>query len=143
MSSFRKSPGSGGAKGAARAPPRRAPALAEIGPGFGDDRSRIVDPETGEVTGVELWVMVLGASNYTYAEATATQSARERRIQVPFNVRSLPCVFIASWNAGAVRSHDLPGEPLGARPLARGRASRRLRRFPLELTVAPFGSHFG
>jgi len=34
----------------------------------------IVDPSTGEVTEVELFVMVLGASNYTYAEATRTQT---------------------------------------------------------------------
>ena len=36
-------------------------------------RPVIVDPHTGEVTDVELFVAVLGASNYTYAEATATQ----------------------------------------------------------------------
>lgn len=34
----------------------------------------IVDPETGEVHEVELFVAVLGASNYTFAEATLTQS---------------------------------------------------------------------
>jgi len=33
----------------------------------------IVDPETGEVTEVELFVAALGASNLTYAEATYTQ----------------------------------------------------------------------
>jgi transposase len=33
----------------------------------------VVDPKTGEVTEVELFVAVLGASNYTYAEATRTQ----------------------------------------------------------------------
>lgn len=33
----------------------------------------IVDDATGEVTEVELFVAVLGASNYTYAEATRTQ----------------------------------------------------------------------
>jgi transposase len=33
----------------------------------------LVDPLTGEVTEVELFVAVLGASNYTYAEATRTQ----------------------------------------------------------------------
>ena len=32
-----------------------------------------VDPRTGEVTDVELFVAVLGASNYTFVEATATQ----------------------------------------------------------------------
>jgi len=34
----------------------------------------IVDPITGEVTPVELFVAVLGASNYTFAEATRTQT---------------------------------------------------------------------
>ncbi|HKY41409.1 MAG TPA: IS21 family transposase [Polyangiaceae bacterium] len=36
-------------------------------------KPRLVDPLTGEVTEVELFVAVLGASNYTYAEATRTQ----------------------------------------------------------------------
>lgn len=36
-------------------------------------RPRLVDPETGEIIDVELFVAVLGASNYTYAEATRTQ----------------------------------------------------------------------
>lgn len=34
---------------------------------------RIVDPATGDAITVELFVGVLGVSNYTYAEATATQ----------------------------------------------------------------------
>ncbi len=33
----------------------------------------IVDPDTGGATEAELFVMVMGASNYTYAEATHTQ----------------------------------------------------------------------
>jgi len=37
----------------------------------------IVDRETGEVSEVELYVAVLGASNYTYAEATLTQQRDE------------------------------------------------------------------
>jgi transposase len=36
-------------------------------------RPSYVDPQTGEQVDVELFVAVLGASNYTYAEATATQ----------------------------------------------------------------------
>lgn len=44
---------------------------------FSGKRPKIVDRDTGEVTEVELFVMVLGASNYTYAEATATQSAAD------------------------------------------------------------------
>ncbi len=37
-------------------------------------KPRIVDTSTGEVIEVELFVAVLGASNYTFAEATRTQS---------------------------------------------------------------------
>jgi len=44
---------------------------------YSGKRPRIVDAETGEVTDVELFVMVLGASNYTYAEATTTQSSAD------------------------------------------------------------------
>jgi transposase len=40
---------------------------------FSGKKPSIVDPATGEVTEVELFVAVLGASNYTYAEATRTQ----------------------------------------------------------------------
>lgn len=37
----------------------------------------IIDPHTGEVREVELFVCVMGASNYTYAEATATQNLED------------------------------------------------------------------
>jgi len=40
---------------------------------FSGKRPHIVDPKTGELIDVELFVAVLGASNYTFAEATATQ----------------------------------------------------------------------
>jgi transposase len=40
-------------------------------------RPTIVDPATGEVIAVELFVAVLGASNYTFAEATRTQQSAD------------------------------------------------------------------
>jgi transposase len=40
---------------------------------YAGKKPRIVDATTGEVIPVELFVAVLGASNYTYAEATLTQ----------------------------------------------------------------------
>jgi transposase len=46
----------------------------------------IVDSQTGEVVEVELFVMVLGASNYTYAEATRTQRLGDF---IASNVRAL------------------------------------------------------
>ncbi len=40
---------------------------------YAGQKPRLIDPATGEVIEVELFVAVLGASNYTYAEATRTQ----------------------------------------------------------------------
>jgi transposase len=40
---------------------------------YSGKKPKIVEPQTGEVIEVELYVLVLGASNYTYAEATLTQ----------------------------------------------------------------------
>jgi len=40
---------------------------------FSGLRPEIVDPKTGEVTQVELFIGALGASGYTYAEATGSQ----------------------------------------------------------------------
>jgi transposase len=44
---------------------------------YSGKRPWIVSPKTGEVTEVELFVAVLGASNYTYAEATRTQRSAD------------------------------------------------------------------
>ena len=41
---------------------------------FPGDTIPIVDPKTGEITRAELFVAVLGASNYTYAEAVPSQA---------------------------------------------------------------------
>ena len=40
---------------------------------YSGKKPHIVEPTTGEVTEVELFVAVLGATSYTYAEATRTQ----------------------------------------------------------------------
>ena len=44
---------------------------------YSGNKPRIVDSTTGEVTEVELFVAVLGASNFTFAEATRTQTVRD------------------------------------------------------------------
>jgi transposase len=44
---------------------------------FSGKRPSIVDRKTGELVAVELFVGVLGASGYTYAEATATQKLHD------------------------------------------------------------------
>src|SRR3954464_2441007 len=43
---------------------------------YAGKKPHIVDPKSGEVIEVELFVAVLGASNYTYAEATGARRAR-------------------------------------------------------------------
>jgi len=62
---------------------------------FAGQRPHVVDPDTGEVRDVELFVAVLGASNYTYAEATATQQ-------------------IADWIQAHVRTFEFLGGIPGA-----------------------------
>jgi transposase len=44
---------------------------------FSGKKPRLIDRETGAWIEVELFVMVLGASNYTYAEATRTQGLED------------------------------------------------------------------
>jgi transposase len=44
---------------------------------YSGGRPSYIDPHTGERIEVELFVAVLGASNYTYAEATATQQVAD------------------------------------------------------------------
>ncbi len=44
---------------------------------YSGKRPHIIDRETGEVIEVELFVAVLGASSYTYAEATRTQRVHD------------------------------------------------------------------
>jgi transposase len=42
---------------------------------YSGNKLGIVDPQTGEIREAELFVATLGASNYTYAEATWTGNA--------------------------------------------------------------------
>lgn len=44
---------------------------------YSGNKLHLVDPRTGECTPVELFVGVLGASNYTYAEASMTQRGHD------------------------------------------------------------------
>jgi len=44
---------------------------------YSGKKPHVVDPGTGEIVEVELFVAVLGASNYTFAEATATQRTED------------------------------------------------------------------
>jgi transposase len=42
---------------------------------YSGDKVAIINADTGEIREAELFVAVLGASNYTYAEATWTQQS--------------------------------------------------------------------
>src|SRR5262249_16781699 len=44
---------------------------------YSGKKPSLVSPETGEVVDVELFVMVLGASNYTFAEVTRSQRVQD------------------------------------------------------------------
>jgi len=44
---------------------------------YSGKKPRVVDPDTGEITQVELFVAVLGASNYTFAEVTRSQKLED------------------------------------------------------------------
>lgn len=58
-----------------------------------------MDPTTGEVREVELFVAVLGASSFTYAEATASQ-------QVPDFLASRSRALAFFGGVPARRDHD-------------------------------------
>jgi len=44
---------------------------------YSGDKLAIINAQTGEIREAELFVAVLGASNYTYAEATWTQQSSD------------------------------------------------------------------
>lgn len=66
---------------------------------YSGKKPHYVEPSTGEVIVVELFVAVLGASNYTYAEATATQ-------QVPDFIASHVRAFTYFQGATAITVSD-------------------------------------
>ncbi|MBK7581922.1 MAG: IS21 family transposase [Myxococcales bacterium] len=72
-------------------------------------KPHIVDPQTGEEHEVELFVMVLGASNYTFSEATLTQKIADF---VGSTIRGLeyfgasPEVLVPDQLRSAVRGPD-------------------------------------
>jgi len=68
-------------------------------------KPRLVDPSTGEVVDVELFVAVLGASNYTYAEATRTQQVVDFTASVARAltfVGGVPCAIVPDQLKSAV-----------------------------------------
>lgn len=76
---------------------------------YSGKKPRICDRETGEMRDVELFVAVLGASNYTFAEATYSQRIPDF---VASSVRALeylgvaPAIFVSDQLKSAVKKPD-------------------------------------
>jgi transposase len=76
---------------------------------YSGKQPHIVDPATGEARDVELFVAVLGASNYTFCEATLTQQLPDF---VASNIRSLeyfgavPEILVPDQLRSAIRGPD-------------------------------------
>ena len=75
-------------------------------------KARLYDPATGEIVEVELFVAVLGASNYTYAEATRTQRVADfvgslaRALDA---IGGVPCAIVPDQLRSAVSGPDRYG----------------------------------
>ena len=94
---------------------------------YSGKKPHIVDAQTGEVTEVELFVAVLGASNFTYAEATRTQT-------------------VADWIGSHVRAlHDLGGVPKAIVPdQLKSGVTRSCRYEPgVQRTYEEMACHYG
>jgi transposase len=94
---------------------------------YSGKRPEIVDPRTGEVRTVELFVAVLGASGYTYAEATPSQKLRD-------------------WVASNARALEFFGGVPGALvpDCLRSAVTRGCRYEPeVNLTYQGFAEHYG
>lgn len=76
---------------------------------YSGKKPRICDPETGEVREVELFVAVLGASNYTFAEVTLSQRIADFTAS---SVRALeyfgavPSIYVSDQLKSAVKKAD-------------------------------------
>jgi len=76
---------------------------------YSGKKPRVVDPATGEVTEVELFVAVLGASNYTFAEATRSQKLADfvgSTIRAFEYFGAVPEVVVPDQLRSAVRGPD-------------------------------------
>jgi transposase len=89
---------------------------------YAGTKPSIIDATTGEVIEVELFVAVLGASNYTYAEATRTQ-------QVPDWIASHQRAFgfdedFVRHMSEIIRKHAVPPRRSNPAPRARSQEER-------------------
>jgi transposase len=85
---------------------------------YSGNKIGIVDPATGEVRDAEIFVAVLGASNYPYAEATWTQAVPdwiEARVRMLRFFGGVPRIIVPDNLKSGVRKASFPLPALGAR----------------------------
>ena len=76
---------------------------------YSGKKPRVVDPATGEVHDVELFVMVLGASNFAFAEATLTQTVADFVASTTRGLEyfgGVPALLVPDQLRSAVRGPD-------------------------------------
>lgn len=76
---------------------------------YSGNKPRLCDPETGEVREVELFVAVLGASNYTFAEATLTQRIPDftaSTVRALEYFGAVPAIYVTDQLKSAVKKAD-------------------------------------
>jgi transposase len=76
---------------------------------YSGKKPKLVDPETGEAHGVELFVMVLGASNYAFAEASLSQTVADFVASTTRGLEYFGCVpeiLVPDQLRSAVRGPD-------------------------------------
>ena len=74
---------------------------------FAGDTIPITDPLTGVITEAQLFVAVLGCSNYTYAEVTATQQLADwigAQVHALEDIKGVPVVAVPDNTKTAVKS---------------------------------------
>ena len=83
----------------------------------------ITDPRTGEITQAQLFVAVLGASSYTYAEATASQAElcwTAAHVNAFEFFDGVPAILVPEYVAGNIFRLLWPSGLCGRRPAASG-----------------------
>lgn len=109
---------------------------------YSGKRPRICDPETGEVTEVELFVGVLGASNYTFAEATLSQTVPDfcaSTVRALEYFEAAPSILVPDQLRSAVKRPDRY-DPISTTPSpswGSTTASRSSRRRPVSPKAKP------
>jgi transposase len=76
---------------------------------YSGKKPKLCDPETGEVRDVELFVAVLGASNYTFAEVTLTQRIPDftaSTVRALEYLGAVPMIAVSDQLKSAVKTSD-------------------------------------